>query len=439
MKTKIQSAMTTLREMHAFLLLWVTQAFSGLGSAMTNYALIIWSYTQEGSALTTALLAVSTYAPYVVCSIFAGALSDRWNKRRTMLVCDLLAALTTVVTLVLLKLDSLQVWHLYVLNALGGLMNTVQQPASEVATTALLPEKHYQKVGGLNQLSGSLNGILTPVLATAVLAFAGMDGVIFFDLMTFAVAFLTLLLVIRIPEAPRKDKAGEAFLASIRTGVDFLREKRGVLALILFLAAINLVSSMYNAALPAMLLSREGGGERVMGLFNTFTALTMLAGSLLAAALPAPKSRVRVVSWTLLLSMSTENFCLAFGRTLPVWCVGAFLGWIVIPLMNANLNVILRMAIPQELQGRVYAARNSLQFFTIPVGYMLGGTAVDYLFEPLMARQGAGSLLTALFGTGKGSGAACFFAVLGVLGVATCVIFRRNKHLRAMQAEELQQ
>ena len=439
MKPKFKSAMTTLREMRAFLLLWVTQAFSGLGSAMTSYALIIWSYTQEGSALTTALLGVSSYAPYVVCSIFAGALSDRWDKRKTMLVCDLLAALTTVATLALLKLDRLQVWHLYLLNALGGLMNTVQQPASEVATTALLPEKHYQKVGGLNQLSGSLNGILTPVMAMAVMGFAGMDGVILFDLATFAVAFATLLLFIRIPEAPRKDKAQEPFLASIRTGVDFLREKRGVLALILFLAAINLVASMYNAALPAMLLSREGGGESVMGLFNTFTALTMLAGSLLAAALPAPKSRVRVVCWTLLISMSTENFCLAFGRTLPVWCVGAFLGWIVIPLMNANMNVILRMAIPQELQGRVYAARNSLQFFTIPVGYMLGGAAVDYLFEPLMARQGAGSLLTALFGTGKGSGAACFFAVLGVLGVATCVVFRRNKHLRAMQAEELRQ
>ena len=437
MNHKLQSAMTTLREMRTYLILWVTQAFSGLGSGMTSYALLIWSYTQEGKALTTALLGVASYAPYVVCSIFAGALSDRWDKRRTMLVCDMLAALTTLCTLVLLKLELLQVWHLYLLNAINGLMNTVQGPASEVATTALLPRKHYQKVGGLNQLTGSLNGILTPVLAMAVMGFAGMDGVILFDLITFAVAFLVLLVFIRIPEGEKADKPKEPMMQSVKEGLAFLKEKRGIFMLILFLAAINFVASMFNAALPAMVLSRNGGSETALGVINTFTAVTTLIGSLIAAALPAPKSRVRVICWTLLLSMSTENFLLGFGRSLPVWCIAAFLGWIAIPLMNTNLGALMRLNIPQSIQGRVYAARNSLQFFTIPLGYMLGGAAVDYVFEPLMARQTADSLLVRFFGMGKGSGAACFFAVLGVLGVLVCVIFRRDKHIRAMQAEEL--
>ena len=73
-------------QMRSYLLLWLSQMISGLGSAMTAYALVIWSYTQSGSALRTALLMVSSYAPYVLCSIFAGALSDRWNKKKTMLV-----------------------------------------------------------------------------------------------------------------------------------------------------------------------------------------------------------------------------------------------------------------------------------------------------------------------------------------------------------------
>ena len=81
-----------------FLLLWATQALSALGSAMTSFALIIWSYQQQGSALTTALLAVCSYAPYVLFSLFAGALSDRWDKKRTLLVCDTLAALGTLLT-----------------------------------------------------------------------------------------------------------------------------------------------------------------------------------------------------------------------------------------------------------------------------------------------------------------------------------------------------
>lgn len=435
MKFKLKSMMTPLCEMRTFLILWVTQAFSGLGSAVTSYALVVWSYTQAGSALATAGLMISSYAPYVLCSIFAGALSDRWDKRRTMLVCDAMAALTTIVTLVLLKMEALQVWHLYLLNALNGLMNTVQQPASEVATTALLPKKHYQRVGGLRYLSSSLNGILNPIIATAMMTLLGMDAVILFDLFTFVVAFVVLLVFIRIPEEEKRGTEKEPLLASVREGLSFLRQKRGILMLVFFLAAINLVASMFNATLPAMVIPRKG--EAALGLINSLTGVTTLIGSVIASLLPAPKSRVRVVCWTLLFSMSTENFLLAFGQTVPVWCIGAFLGWICIPLMNANLDAILRTSIPQEIQGRVFACRNSLQFFTIPLGYFLGGLLVDAVFEPLMASQHAGNPLAAVFGSGKGSGAQMCFALQAVLGVLVCLYFMRNKHICAMQEEEL--
>ena len=115
---------------------------------MTNFALIVWSYQQEGSALTTALLSVCSYAPYVVMSIFAGALSDKWSKKATMLVSDSFAALCTAAVLLLLLAGRLEIWHLYCLNALNGLMNTVQQPAADVATSLLTPKKYYQRACG---------------------------------------------------------------------------------------------------------------------------------------------------------------------------------------------------------------------------------------------------------------------------------------------------
>lgn len=65
-----------------YLLLWSTQSLSSLGSGMTAYALMLWLYLNTGSALKTAFLSVCSYAPYIVMSIFAGALSDRWNKKR---------------------------------------------------------------------------------------------------------------------------------------------------------------------------------------------------------------------------------------------------------------------------------------------------------------------------------------------------------------------
>ena len=419
----------TIFEMRNFLLLWLTQSFSGLGSAMTSYALVIWSYSQEGSALMTALLMVCSYAPYVLFSIFAGALSDRWDKKKTMLVCDTIAAGTTVVTFVLLKNNLLEVWHLYVINAVNGLMNTVQQPASEVTVTRILPKKYYQKIGGLRYLSSSLNSILTPIIATAILGLAGMEVVIAFDLLTFVIAFVVLAFLIRIPKGEQITEKKEKLMESVRQGISYLKKERGIFDLILFLAAINLVASIYNAAFPAMMLSRNGGSEEMLGLVNAVTGVTTLLGSVLASLVKEPKSRVRVICNCLLFSMSFENFLLAFGRTPLIWCIGAFLGWIFIPLMNANLDAVLRFHIPENIQGRVYSVRNSLQFFTIPVGYFLGGFFVDQICEPFMAIQEKDSIFVHMFGEGKGSGAAFLFFIIAFAGIAVCLYFRHDKHI----------
>lgn len=420
---------TEIYEMRNFLLLWITQAFSGLGSGMTSYALVIWSYTQKGSALATSMLMICSYAPYVLLSIFAGALSDKWNKKATMLICDTVAALTTVAMLALLHFDALEIWHLYVINAVNGLMNTVQQPASEVAVTRILPEKYYQKVGGLKYFSNSLNTILKPIIATAILGIAGMGAIVAFDLLSFGVAFAVLAFAVKIPESSEDSQKQDKLLTSVKEGIGYLIKERGIFDLILFLAAINLVASIYEAAFPAMLLSRDGGSEQALGLVNAVIGVTMLLGSILASFAKTPKSRVRVICNCLLFSMSFENFILAFGRTPFIWCIGGFLGWIAIPLMSTNLEAIMRLHIPVRMQGRVYSVRNSLQFFTIPIGYFLGGFLVDKVFEPVMALQKDGSILVRLFGSGKGSGAALLFFVIAFAGILVCLYFRRDKHI----------
>ena len=420
---------TTIKELRTFLILWMTQSLSSLGSSMTNFALVIWSYQARGSALTTALLAVCSYAPYVLMSIFAGALSDRWNKKVTMLVSDTFAALCTVAVLVLLKTGYLEIGHLYLLNALNGLMNTIQQPASDVAVSLVTPKEYYQKISGLRSFSNSGVSILTPVAAAGLFSLAGIEAVILFDFITFSVAFISLLKFVKIPDIVQAKEEQETVWQSAKSGLIYLKQNRGILDLILFLAAINLVASAYEAALPAMLLSKSSGGEGALGIVNAVAGVAMLTGSVAVSIIPAPKSRVRVICNALLLSMGTENFLLAFGTTLPIWCIGAALGWIGIPLMSANMDVLFRSHIPLNMQGRVYSARNTLQFFTIPIGYLAGGILVDYVFEPFMRIQPPDSIWIGLFGTGKGAGAAMFFMVLGFAGVLVCLVFQRDSHI----------
>ena len=77
----------------------------------------------------------------------------------------------------------------------------------------------------------------------------------------------------------------------------------------------------------------------------------------------------------------------------------------------------------------------SMQFFTIPLGFFLGGLLVDKVFEPFMAWQSVDSIFVRIFGSGKGSGAAFLFFVIGIAGVLVCLIFRRNKHILGLETE----
>ncbi len=421
-----------LSELRDFLILWSTQSVSQLGSSITAFALTLWLYEKTGSSLSTAALTICSYVPYVLMSIFAGALTDRFDKKKTMLGCDVFAAMCTIITFMLFRTNHLTVWHLYVLNAISGLMNTVQQPASEVAMTLIIPDKYYQKTSGLRSLSRSLISVLNPLIATAMYSFAGLNGVIAVDIGSFIVAFTALLFFIRIPG--NKSDQRESVLNLTKEGLAFLKVNPLVMTLILFMSGVNLVASAFDAALPGYVLPNPRGGSSVLGIVTSCSGVAMIIGSLIVSALPKPKDRVKVIYLTMLFSLGTENFLLAFSREPVLWCIGQIIGWVLVPIMDANLDVILRTTIPVELQGRVYACRNTLQFFTIPIGLFLGGFMVDRVCEPFMSAYGGLSILKTLFGMGKSSGAALMMFLLGISGSFICII--TGKKLKKYQYNE---
>jgi len=421
-----------LHQLKDFLILWSTQSMSQLGSSITAFALTLWLYERTGSSLSTAALTICSYAPYVMMSIFAGALTDRFDKKKTMLICDVLAVTCTIAVYLLYRTEHLMVWHLYALNAVSGLMNTVQQPASEVAMTLIVPEKYYQKTSALRSLSRSLISVLNPLIATALYSFAGLSGVVAVDVGSFMIAFVALQFFVKIPESRGEKK--ESVLLLAKGGIEFLKKTPMIMTLLLFMAGINLVSSAFDATLPGYVIPNPKGGQAILGIVTSCSGVAMIIGSLLASYLPKPKDRVKVVYLTMLFAMETENFIMAFAREPMLWCIGQVIGWILVPVMSTNLEVILRNSIPVELQGRVYACRNTLQFFTIPIGLFLGGFMVDDVCEPFMVRYGDSLILKTLFGAGKGSGAALMMFILGISGSLICILMGRK--LRKYQYRE---
>ena len=240
------------------------------------------------------------------------------------------------------------------------------------------------------------------------------------DLCSFLIAFVALAAFIRLPDTGKNKR--ESFLTLAKEGIVFLRKTPMILTLILFMSGVNLVSSAFDAALPGLVIPNPRGGTAVLGIVTSFAGIAMAIGSVMVTFMPKPQNRVKVVYLTMLFSLGTENYLMGLARSPILWCVGQLIGWLLVPVMSANLDVIMRNTIPVELQGRVYACRNTLQFFTIPIGLFWGGFMVDNVCEPFMARHAASPVLTALFGSGKGSGAALMMCLLGVIGTLLCLI-----------------
>ena len=416
-----------MKELKGFLLLWSSQAVSSLGTAMTEYALIVWVYRQEGTALSTALLTLCSFAPTILFRFAAGTIADRWDQKRIMLAADLLAACGTFSICLLYSFSALRVWHLYLINILLSFMNAFQEPAAFVATSLLVPKEHYTRVSGLQGISGAAVSILAPALGAGLLAFGGLKAVLICDLSTFFAAFIVLLLFIRIPKVEDAEKERkEPFRKACAEGFRFLRSHTVLLRLILFMTGVNFLAKMGNdGLLSPFVLARTGDNQQVLGAVQSFAALGVMAGSLIVTRMKPVKNRLKLIGISTALVFS-GNIFQSLSQHPAVWCAAAFGSYAMAAVMNAHMTVFLRELIPLELQGRVFSAESTLKNCAIPLGLYLGGSLADRVFEPLMMSDSPlQSRLMPLFGEGAGAGIAAQFFLMGVLGIALCLAYIR--------------
>lgn len=414
-----------LLELRSFLILWISQAVSTLGSSMSGFALTIWAYEQHGTVSSIAWLTACSYLPSILFCFIAGTLADKWDKKKVMLTSDLVAALGTLTVLCLYSAGSLQIWHLYIVNTLISLMNAFQNPASYVAVSLIAPKEHYVRVSGLQAFSGSLVSIVSPTLATALLSFSGLRLILVLDLITFGIAFSTLLFFIRIPPVSADNgKKKEPFFKSCLEGFNFLKEHKAILRIILFFAFINLLAYLTGfGILPALILARTGDNQPILGIVSSTVGVGTLIGSVVVTILRPAKRKSRVIFISLAVSFLLANILWAIGRNAWIWVFAAFAGNFPLPFISANLTTIMRTKVPAQMQGRVFSTRDTLQFFTRPLGLFLGGILADKVFEPFMqSASPLQRLLCVIVGPGKGSGIAVMFLITGVTGVISSLL-----------------
>ena len=116
-----------------FFFLWFGQSISQLGSRMTAFALVLWSYERAQTVTSVAVLALCSYLPEMLFTFLGGSVADRVSRKAVMFLSDLTAALGTLALLLAMRADALELWHLYAVNLLVGMTNAFQSPASNAA------------------------------------------------------------------------------------------------------------------------------------------------------------------------------------------------------------------------------------------------------------------------------------------------------------------
>lgn len=419
-----------------FVVVWFGELISVIGTSMTTFALMIYAFNRVGRASTTALLGLASVLPFVLLSPIAGTIVDSHDRKRIMLAADAAAGFATIILLILYSTGHMPFWCIYAMTFCYSVSAAFQSPAYSSSITLLMPKEQYHRASSMRSFSEYTSKVLSPVLGGILLGVAGIRGILIIDIITYLFA-LTMLASARIPSpdfttlSRQERKLSHNMVMSFA----FFRQNKGLKQLLVFFGGINLIASTtYFGILSAMILTRSHNNTLTLSLVQSALGLGGIAGSILLGLLKSPKNKVNFILATTFFSFILGDPLFAVGRSIPVWCTGAFLTAIFIPMLVGGEYTLWQQNVPPELQGRIFALRNMLAQLAMPAGYLLGGFSADFVFEPAMKHDTLfHHLLSPIVGSGAGSGMASMFLFSCACGIFLCTVSFFNKEFQGLK------
>ena len=410
--------------MTGFVIVWIGQVVSLLGTNMTMFGLTIWAYELTGSATALAMVGFFFVAPMLVVTPFAGAIVDRSNRKFMMMISDLAAGLATIVLLALYLAGDLQIWHLYIAGAFEGVFQAFQWPAYSATISTMLPKEHYGRANGMMSLAESGSNIFSPLLAGALMGIVGLGGILAIDIITFVFA-IGALLVVFIPQ-PRRTQEGKLAEGSIWKeagyGFRYILARPGLLGLQTVFMLGNFFVTIPFSILAAMILASTNNNELIYATVTSAGAIGAVIGGLVMSAWGGPKRLVHGVLAGWLISSFLGTVVMGLGRSLPVWVFASFCGAFFIPIINGSNQAIWQKKVAPDLQGRVFSIRRLIAWFVTPLAMAIAGPVADFALEPAMRPGGSlASVFSDLVGTSPGAGMSLLFIFGGLLAMAVAL------------------
>ncbi|HVO36934.1 MAG TPA: MFS transporter [Candidatus Acidoferrum sp.] len=406
--------------MLGFTIIWIGQMFSLLGTAMTGFALTVWAWEITGQATALALVGFFNFAPIVLASPIAGAIVDRYSRKKVMMLADLFAGLPTIAVLLLYTTGNLQIWQLYITGAIAGTFQAFHFPAYSAAVTMMVSKEQYGRANGMLATAQFTSGIFAPIIAALLLTTVGLPIVLIVDIITFTFA-ISMLLFVHIPQ-PVRTEAGRKGMGSIWKesiyGFRYIFERPSLLGLQLIFFSVNLVGNFGNTLLAPMILARTGNNNITLGSVLSAGGVGGLVGSIALTVWGGPKRRVHGVLGGMISLSLLGGLLMGLGQDVFIWALASFLGFFFLPIINGSNQAIWQSKVAPDVQGRVFSARLLIAQISVPVSMLLAGPLADRVFEPAMMPNGhLSSIVGWLVGTGPGAGMLLMFVITGILGV----------------------
>lgn len=380
--------------------IWLGQAFSLLGSSLVQFALVWHLTVQTGSTAVLATATLVALLPQVLLGPFAGALVDRWDRRKVMIIADGAVALTTLALVGLFSADLIEVWHIYAAMFLRSLGGAFHWPAMQASTSLMVPKEHLPRLAGANQALNGMINIAAPPLGALLLSLIPIQSVLAIDIGTALVAILPLFFI-AIPRPIRSD-AGEMVTPAtvwrdVRTGLRYVSTWPGMLAILMMASIINFLLNPAFSFLPLLVTRHFNGGAIELGWLESGFGIGMITGGLLLGIWGGFRKKI-TTSMVGLIGMGAGILAVGLAPGNGYWVAlgGLALTGFMNPLVNGPLFSLLQTKVEPEMQGRVFTLVGSLSAAMSPLGMLFAAPVAEWL--GIQSWYIIGGIATALMG-----------------------------------------
>lgn len=379
---RVRSPFAVLRH-RDFRLYWVGQCISLVGTWMQRVAQSWLVLELTGSPFLLGAVGALQFTPILLLSLPAGALADRFPRRKLVIVTQA-AAMVLAFTLGFLTLSGrVRVGHIMVLAALLGAVSSFDTPARQSMIMDLVGREDILNAVALNSTSFNVARLLGPSLAGALIAATGTGWAFVANGVSF-LAVIASLCLMRVEEHPRPGRA--ALFGDIGAGLSYLAHSPPVLAVFLTVGLISMLAMNFQVLLPVLAREELRTGSEGFGFLLSAQGAGALVGSVTLAALSAGGPRPRLL-WgaqltftglvTLLGAVTGGPFCfgLSFGVLVPLLVAA---GWAMITF-TALANSAIQVSVPPEMRGRAMSVYVMLMQGTAPLGNLISGGLAEGL------------------------------------------------------------